>query len=224
MSKSRPRFAHLYAAPPDPVAPDDGVISTYANDKRDSIQLGAQENVDLCAGCARCCETVSIEIDAPRSAWEYDQWVWVLHHESLEVYVETPERWFLHIETRCAKLDRQGRCSIHGQHPILCREYDPRSCERRLPLADVAAWFRTADALEGWLQDHRPSHWKTLLAWRKKKIGKLARKSPKLPVAALVQIAEAGTASHEPTTHLPVRKAPAKVARKRTSHESRKRA
>ncbi len=224
MKKAKPKHASLYASPPDPTAPDDGVVSNYEHDKRDSLQLGAQENADLCAGCARCCETVSIEIDAPRSAWEYDQWVWVLHHDTLEVYVEKPERWFLHIETRCTKLDLHGRCSIHGKHPILCREYDPRVCERRLPLADIAAWFKTADALEGWLQDHRPSHWKKLLAWRRKKIGKLARSSPKLPVVALIQIAEASAASHEPATHLPVRKAPAKVARKGAGSHARKRA
>lgn len=198
----------LYAPPADPVPPkDSGLLVGSDDDLRDALELGSQENADLCAGCTRCCETVSIEIDAPRSAWEYDQWVWVLHHETLEVYLEKPERWFLHIETRCAKLDHNGRCSIHGKHPILCREYDPRVCERRLPLADIAAWFKNADALEAWLQDHRPSHWNKLQAWRVKKIGTLARKAPKLPTRALVQIAEASVSSHEPATHLPARKA-----------------
>ena len=70
------------------------------DDGRDPLQLSATENADLCAGCTRCCDTVSIEIDAPRSAWEYDQWVWVLHHRSLEIYVEKPERWFMHGSSR----------------------------------------------------------------------------------------------------------------------------
>lgn len=213
---ARGKRSSLYAPPPGPVAPDEGAVPEgYEDDARDSIELGSQENADLCAGCTRCCVTVSIEIDAPRSAWEYDQWVWVLHHETLEIYLEKPERWFLHIETRCSKLDRNGRCSIHGKHPILCREYDPRVCERRLPLADIAAWFKDADALEAWLQDHRPSHWKKLEAWRKRKIGKLSGHSLKGAAAALVQIAEMSATSHEPATHLPSRKAPAKVARKR---------
>ena len=111
-------------------------------DLRDALELPASENADLCAGCTRCCETVSIEVDAPRSAWEYDQWVWVLHHRSLELYLEKPERWYLHIETRCTQLNAEGRCSIYGKHPVLCREYDPRECERRLPLGDIAAWFK----------------------------------------------------------------------------------
>jgi Fe-S-cluster containining protein len=185
-------------------------VVDLTDDARDALELSSGENADLCKGCARCCETVSIEVDAPRSAWEYDQWVWVLHHENLELYLEKPERWFLHIETRCSKLDRHGRCSIHGKHPILCREYDPRVCERRLPLSDIMAWFKNADDLERWLRRKRPAHWKRLEAWRKAKIGKAARKAPKLPLAALVQIAEPGAAGHEPATHLPARK----VARK----------
>ncbi len=197
---------------PAPVA----MLAASDDDGRAALELSAHENADLCAGCTRCCDTVSIEIDAPRSAWEYDQWVWVLHHHSLEVYVEKPERWFLHIETRCEQLNDQGRCSIHGSHPILCREYDPRVCERRLPLLDIVAWFKSADELERWLQSRRPAHWKRLVGWRKSKISAAAKANArhqprKLPVAALIQIAEAGTASHEPATHLPARK----VAHKR---------
>ncbi|MEQ1833878.1 MAG: YkgJ family cysteine cluster protein, partial [Candidatus Eisenbacteria bacterium] len=189
-------------------------LTASDEDGRDPLQLSASENADLCAGCTRCCDTVSIEIDAPRSAWEYDQWVWVLHHRSLEVYVEKPERWFLHIETRCNMLNEQGRCSIHGRHPILCREYDPRVCERRLPLLDIVAWFKDAGELESWLAAKRPAHWKRLLDWRKSKIRageKANARRVKLPAAALIQIAEAGGAGHEPATHLPERK----VARKR---------
>ncbi len=186
-------------------------VVDLTDDTRDALELSSGENADLCQGCSRCCETVSIEVDAPRSAWEYDQWVWVLHHENLELYLEKPERWFLHIETRCSKLDRNGRCSIHGKHPILCREYDPRVCERRLPLSDVMAWFKNADELERWIRRKRPAHWKRLEAWRRTKIGRMARRAPKLPLAALVQIAEPGTVGHEPATHLPERK----VARKR---------
>lgn len=164
-------------------------------DDVDVLALSASENADLCTGCTRCCETVSIEIDAPRSAWEYDQWVWVLHHRSLEVYVEKPERWFLHIETRCEQLNEQGRCRIHGSHPILCREYDPRVCERRLPLADIVAWFKTAAELEHWLRERRPAHWKRLEAWRARKTAAARRRNG---AAALLQIAEPPTASHEP--------------------------
>jgi Fe-S-cluster containining protein len=136
-------------------------------DTRDAIELSADENADLCAGCSRCCESVSIEIDKPRTNYEYDQWIWVLHHENLEIYVEKPEAWYLHIATRCAQLGDDQRCRIYGRHPVLCREYDPRGCERRAPLSDIVAWFKTAAEFEAWLEVNRPVHYKRMMKWRK---------------------------------------------------------
>ncbi len=166
------------------------------DDARDALELPAEENAALCAGCTRCCETVSIEVDAPRASWEYDQWIWVLHHRHLELYVERPERWYLHIETRCRQLRDDGRCRIHGAHPVLCREYDPRSCERRAPLSDVVAWFHCAEDLERWLQQRRPAHWQRLLAHR----AAHPSHGHNAVVSALVTIAE--PAAHEPATRL----------------------
>jgi len=174
-------------------------------DTRKALQLPASENADLCSGCTRCCETVSIEVDTPRSPWEYDQWIWVLHHQNLELYVERPERWFLHIETRCNQLNDEGRCRIHGSHPILCREYDPRVCERRLPLADNVAWFKNAEELEAWLQRQRPAGWKRLVAWRESKAKQASKKDGQVLLGALLQIGEPVAAGHEPATHLPGR-------------------
>ncbi|MCC6348150.1 MAG: YkgJ family cysteine cluster protein [Candidatus Eisenbacteria bacterium] len=174
------------------------------NDPRAAAELGADENAQWCAGCTRCCVTVCIEVDAPRAPWEYDQWIWVLHHENLELYVERPERWYLHIATRCRQLDESGRCRIHGRHPVLCREYDPRHCERRAPLSDVVAWFHDAGEFERWLAAKRPAHWRRLLAHRA--ASPAARvAAPAAALAALVTIGEpaGGAAAHEPATHLP---------------------
>jgi Fe-S-cluster containining protein len=146
--------------------PHHHTIPAAIDDPRDAKELSSSENADLCAGCVKCCTYITVEIDAPRAAWEYDQWIWALHHEGIEVYVERPERWFLHVEARCRKLNSAGRCSIYGRHPVLCREYDPRSCERRLPLADVRAWFHDGEELEQWIQTSRPSHWKRLMDYR----------------------------------------------------------
>jgi len=136
-------------------------------DARVSRDLGADENADLCAGCVKCCTYITVEIDAPRAAWEYDQWIWALCHRGISLYVEKPEHWFLHVETICTHLDARGRCAIHGRHPVLCRDYDPRGCERRLPLADIRAWFDDGDALEAWLREHRPAHHRRLVDYRR---------------------------------------------------------
>jgi hypothetical protein len=136
------------------------------DDARASRELTREESADLCRGCVRCCTYITVEIDPPRAAWEYDQWIWTLHHEGIALTVEQPERWFLHVETRCRQLDGHGRCSIHGRHPVLCRDYDPRTCERRLPLGRVRGSFTDAGQLERWVERNRPSHWRRLLAYR----------------------------------------------------------
>jgi Fe-S-cluster containining protein len=136
-------------------------------DAREARELGAQENADLCRGCVACCSYITIEVDPPRAAWEYDQWIWALHHRGISLYVERPERWFVHVETTCRQLGADGRCGIYGRHPVLCRDYDPRSCERRLPLSDTRAWFSDAEQLETWLRKERPGHWMRLDAYRR---------------------------------------------------------
>jgi len=47
------------------------------------------------------------------------------------------------------------------------REYDPRTCERWLPLADIRAWLDTSADFEDLLQTRRSGHWARLEAWRK---------------------------------------------------------
>jgi len=134
-------------------------------DERSAADLTATENADLCAGCVKCCTYITVEVDAPRAAWEYDQWIWALEHRGVSLYLERPEKWFVHFETVCENLTAAGRCAIHGRHPVLCREYDPRICERRLPL-DMVAEFHNGRELEEWIQRQRPSHHRRLVAYR----------------------------------------------------------
>ena len=138
-----------------------------ADDGRDAGGFSAEDNAGLCAGCSTCCSYITVEVDKPRTPREYDQWLWAIMHRHISLYVERPERWFLCIETPCESLDAGGRCGIYGRHPVLCREHDPRWCERRLPLADIRAWFRGAPELEAWIRRERPKHWDALMAWRK---------------------------------------------------------
>lgn len=192
-----PRTTHAGASSTTRADPP---AATPAADGRESRALGAAENADLCAGCVTCCTYVTIEVDAPRQAWEYDQWIWMLHHQGLEMYVEKPERWFVYIPTRCRQLNAHGRCNIHGRHPVLCRDYDPRSCERRYPLSDMRGWFHNAEELEAWIQQHRPAHWIRLLAYRQQSPQgppKAKGRSRAASAAALLQIAGAAVGGGE---------------------------
>jgi hypothetical protein len=139
--------------------------TTVELDERSAADLSADENADLCAGCVKCCTYITVEVDAPRAAWEYDQWIWALEHRGVSLFVERPEKWFVHFETVCENLTAAGRCGIYGRHPVLCREYDPRICERRLPL-DIVAEFHNGRELEEWIQQKRPAHHRRLLAYR----------------------------------------------------------
>jgi len=174
--------------------PHHHTVPVDSDDERSALDLSGVENADLCRGCVKCCTYITVEIDAPRAAWEYDQWIWALHHRNIQIYVERPERWFLHVETVCDQLNAEGRCAIHGRHPVLCREYDPRSCERRLPLADTRAWFEDAAQLETWLRVERPAHYRRLMAYRRDQPpGPPVAGGPRRSAAAdpLVQIAGA---------------------------------
>jgi hypothetical protein len=151
-------------------------------DARPSLALRRSETAALCRGCVKCCTYITIEVDAPRSPWEYDQWIWALHHRGVQLYVEKPESWSVHFETRCEELGEDDRCAIHGRHPVMCREYDPRNCERWLPLSDLRAWFENPAQLEDWLRRERPAHWARLQAWRRKRVAESRARRPRTAV------------------------------------------
>ncbi len=163
-------------------------MSGGADEERDAFALSSDENADLCSGCIKCCTYITVEIDAPRAAWEYDQWSWALHHEAVGLFLEKPERWFLHFDAKCSKLQPNGKCGIYGRHPRLCREYDPRSCERRLPLADIVAWFHTAEEFETWVREKRPRHWQRLEAYRKPPAGAPGSAESCVPSAGFIPL------------------------------------
>lgn len=184
--------------PPRAPAPGPG-----HDDGRDALALSAEENADLCAGCTTCCSYITVEVDKPRTPREYDQWLWAIMHRNVSLYVERPEKWFVCFEAPCNNLDAAGRCGIYGRHPVLCREYDPRSCERRLPLTDIRAWFRSAGEFEEWIRRERPKHWAALTAWRRDTLpgppkADVAADRRAAKAGALVQIAETAGAGSGP--------------------------
>ena len=138
--------------------------------------LTAAQCMTLCSGCQRCCTYVAVEVDAPDTPWMYDQYVWLLYHKSIWMYVEKGNKWYVQFETVCEKLGPKGECRVHGMHPVLCKEYDARNCERRGELSDVLARFYDGDDLVRWLEVKRPTHHKRYRAWF------AAAHAPSLPV------------------------------------------
>lgn len=149
-----------------PEAPSGHPITSEAIPETGPL-TGAQ-CMTLCSGCVRCCMYVAVEVDAPDAPWMYDQYVWLLYHRNVWMYIETGNRWFVQFETRCDKLSDAGQCTVHGQHPGLCKEYDPRSCERRGVMSDIRARFYDGDDLVKWIESNRPTHHKRYRAWFEK--------------------------------------------------------
>ena len=131
----------------------------------ESGPLSAAQCMSLCAGCQRCCTYVAVEVDAPDAPWMYDQYVWLLYHKGVWMYVEKGNKWFVQFETVCEKLAPSGACNVHGSHPVLCKDYDARTCERRGELSDISARFFDGDDLVRWLEAKRPSHYRRYRAW-----------------------------------------------------------
>jgi Fe-S-cluster containining protein len=127
--------------------------------------LTPAQSMALCSGCQRCCTYVAVEVDAPDTPWMYDQYVWLLYHKNVWMYVERGNKWFVQFETVCEKLGSRGECGVHGQHPVLCKEYDARSCERRGELSEVVARFYDGDDLVQWLATKRPTHHRRYKEW-----------------------------------------------------------
>jgi hypothetical protein len=131
----------------------------------DTGPLDAAQSIMLCSGCVRCCTYVAVEVDAPDTPWQYDQYVWLLYHKNIWMYVEKGNHWYVQFETVCDKLAPNGQCTVHGAHPVLCKTYDARSCERRGVLSDVIARFKDGGDLVRWIAENRPRHHARYMAW-----------------------------------------------------------
>jgi Fe-S-cluster containining protein len=102
---------------------------------------------------------VAIEIDAPTTNTEYDQIVWYLYHDGVEVFVDWDGDWHVLFRTRCENLTSAGLCGVYERRPVICKDFDWRECERRFTPEDGPpdkhSWVR-ADEFVAWFQKQRP--------------------------------------------------------------------
>jgi Fe-S-cluster containining protein len=112
-----------------------------------------------CFECAKCCTYVAVQIDAPTTNAEYDQIVWYLYHQNVEVFVDWDDAWHVLFRTRCENLDAAGMCRAYARRPAICKDFDWRACEQRYTPEDgppdKLAW-RGADAFLAWFAARRP--------------------------------------------------------------------
>lgn len=112
-----------------------------------------------CFECAKCCTYVAVEIDTPTTPKEYDQIVWYLYHQNVEVFVDWDDAWHVLFRTRCDNLTSAGLCGVYAHRPVICKDFDWRECEQRLTPEDGApdklAW-QSADEFLAWFAQQRP--------------------------------------------------------------------
>lgn len=84
---------------------------------------------ESCRKCiAKCCEYFCFEIDEPDTYEEFDDIRWYLCHEGISVHIDEGE-WYISIENRCKMLHKDNKCAIYGERPLICRTYDPATCD-----------------------------------------------------------------------------------------------
>ncbi|MCP4043859.1 MAG: YkgJ family cysteine cluster protein [Gammaproteobacteria bacterium] len=90
-----------------------------------------------CGHCpgSKCCTYVTQEIESPRSKLDFDNLLWQISHEGVQVYKEK-RSWYLLFHNRCLHLQGDGRCGIYTERPQACREHSNDYCELDAPAED----------------------------------------------------------------------------------------
>ncbi|HPQ81046.1 MAG TPA: YkgJ family cysteine cluster protein [bacterium] len=81
-----------------------------------------------CRSCARCCNYVCVEIDAPRRRADFEELAWLLAHRGVCIRVEK-RSWYVLVDTPCLYLNKNKRCDIYEGRPSICKRYSPGTCD-----------------------------------------------------------------------------------------------
>jgi len=90
---------------------------------------------DKCGRCSdsRCCSYTTEPLGvAPRSKADFEQLLWQVSHQGVELYKDE-DGWFLLFQGRCEHLQPDGGCGIYEVRPQICRDYSNGWCELDAP-------------------------------------------------------------------------------------------
>ncbi len=120
-----------------------------APSRKNKLQFTAETKCSFCPG-SKCCNYITQAIDTPRSIADFDQLLWQLAHENVQVYKDE-DGWFLVALNRCRFLQAHGRCSIYESRPQLCRDYSNDYCEYDAPPEEgFDLYFQTYEELDAY--------------------------------------------------------------------------
>ena len=127
---------------PDPVLP----TTTKTFDPKDS---------NPCESCSNCCEYLSIELAAPYPVKDFNDVYWYVMRKDVWVYIDNDKDWYIQFNSPCEKLVNK-RCSVYDNRPRICREYEPKSCDRYSAKVVREHLFKNEQDLFDYLSKHRP--------------------------------------------------------------------
>jgi len=104
-----------------------------------------------CEECkGECCRKLAFHIQEPKSMIDFEDMKWYLYHEGCILYIDNEGDWLVQVPVKCAKLDRNGRCSIYDRRPPICRLSKVEECEKNIDEMKVV--FRTVKDLENYMR------------------------------------------------------------------------
>ena len=83
---------------------------------------------NACKQCGRCCGYFCVELDAPSSKSDIDDYAWILAHEGVAIHIESGD-WHLMVRAKCKFLQGNSGCKIYNDRPRICRQHEPDACE-----------------------------------------------------------------------------------------------
>ena len=96
-----------------------------------------------CKSCkAKCCKYVATEIDKPKNKEEFEEIIWYLLHENIEVFIESGD-WYIQFNTSCKALDKDNKCSYYEKRPQICRDLKVGECEHHGDIDENDITFKT---------------------------------------------------------------------------------
>jgi Fe-S-cluster containining protein len=128
------------------------------NDDRPTRPPKEDPDESRCFDCDQiCCRTAVIEVDPPKSLRDHSDFLFYLYHFDTRIAIAgNPgrEQWFVEFMSPCRHLV-DGRCAIYERRPIVCREYDSRTCERSRP--ERFEYISTPEEYMGYIEKRAPA-------------------------------------------------------------------
>jgi len=116
----------------------------------------SEKNKKLCDNCDLCCKYVAIEIDQPTTLEDYDNIIWQLLHENVNVFIDWEDDWYIEFITPCSYLDKKNKlCKIYKSRPNICRNYKQKESVGYNKEPAEKKYFKTADDFKKYLKNKK---------------------------------------------------------------------